>query len=273
MPTSAPLPDAHTSVKLVQITDSHLFENTRDVLVGMNCEEGMRDVVELIRQQEGALAAVLCTGDISQDHSSASYLRYLQAIATLAAPQYWIAGNHDELPKMREAVGADNPCFEPAFDVGHWRVIMLNSNVPGEVYGALEQSELDFLHQQLEACRERSALVCLHHNCVPVQAAWLQPHALTNAAALFAVLDRFTHVKAVLFGHIHQELVHERRKVLYLGAPSTCIQFHPYKNTFALDNANPGYRWLQLFSNGELRTGVKRVTHKSYPVDFSGIGY
>ncbi len=267
------IPEIQGAVRLVQVTDTHLYADVADVLVGMNCEEGMRDVLSLIRREEGPLAAVLCTGDISQDNSSSSYQRFAGAVASLAAPQYWIAGNHDEIPKMKAALGADNPCFTRAFSIPGWRIIMLNSNVVGEVHGRLEQSELDFLAQELDASKHQKALICLHHNCVPVAAAWLQTHALKNPEALFAVLDRYAHVKAVLFGHIHQELVQERKQVLYLGSPSTCIQFHPVSNEFKLDTCNPGYRWLELSQSGEMRTGIKRVVDKSYQVDFTGIGY
>jgi len=260
-------------VRLVQVTDTHLYADTADVLVGMNCEEGMQDVVALIQREEQQVAAVLCTGDISQDNSAASYLRFLQTVAGLGAPQYWIAGNHDEIPRMKAAVGATHPCFTRTFDLPGWTVIMLNSNVPGQVHGVLATTELEFLQQRLAAAQGRHVLVCLHHNCVPVAAAWLQQHALQNSEELFAVLDRYRNVKAVLFGHIHQELVHERRQVLYLGSPSTCIQFHPEHNEFALDDVNPGYRWFELYANGELRTGIKRVTGKRYQIDFTGIGY
>lgn len=263
----------HGCVRLVQVTDTHLYADTRDVLVGMNCEEGMQDVLAMIRREEEEVAAVLCTGDISQDNSLESYSRFQQAVATLGAPQYWIAGNHDEVPRMKAAVGADHPCFTRSFAVPGWVVIMLNSNVVGEVHGFLPSSELEFLQQELAAAKGRHVLVCLHHNCVPVRAAWLQRHALQNSEALFAVLDRHANVKAVLFGHIHQELVHERRQVLYLGSPSTCIQFHPEQDDFALDDVNPGYRWLELYANGELRTGIRRITDKRYQVDFAGIGY
>ena len=76
-----------------------------------------------------------------------------------------------------------------------------------------------------------------------------------------------------LFGHIHQEYERRRNSVVYLGSPSTCIQFHPTNNEFALDHCNPGYRWLELFSDGVIKTGVKRVNDKLYQVDFSSIGY
>jgi Icc protein len=257
----------------VQVTDTHLYADTADVLVGMNCDEGMRDVISLIRREEGPLAAVLCTGDISQDNSSASYQRLHEAVGTLAAPQYWIAGNHDEISRMKAAIGVDNPCFARAFSLPGWRIIMLNTSVVGEVSGRLDQSELDFLARELDSSQHQKALICLHHNAVPVASAWLQIHALKNSEDLFAVLDRYTHVKAVLFGHIHQELVKERRGVVYLGSPSTCIQFHPTSAEFKLDTCNPGYRWLELGADGSFNTGIKRVPGKVYKLDFSGIGY
>ena len=175
--------EPQAALRLVQLTDTHLYANTADLLVGMNCDEGMRDVISLILREEGPLAAVLCTGDISQDNSAASYRRFAEAVSALAAPQYWIAGNHDEVPKMKAAVGESNACFTRAFSVPGWRIILLNSNVVGEVHGYLAPKELAFLERELEASRKESALVCLHHNCVPVAAAWLQKHALQKPRA------------------------------------------------------------------------------------------
>lgn len=160
-----------------------------------------------------------------------------------------------------------------SFAVTGWCIIMLNSHVAGAVSGTLPIAELQFLEQQLSAAGHAHVLICLHHNCLPVDAAWLQQHALTNPQDLFAIVDRFKQVKAVLFGHIHQEYQRSRNGVGYFGSPSTCIQFHPSKADFALDDLNPGYRWLELCSNGEVLTGVKRVANKRYPVDFLGVGY
>ena len=264
---------AAASIRLVQITDTHLYADSRNVLVGMNCEEGLQDVLSLIRQEERALVTALCTGDISQDNSKASYQRFYEAVASLGIPQYWIPGNHDEMKIMEQAVGRDNPCFSKSFLVSGWRVIMLNTHVDGQVHGELSTAELRFLEQQLNEAKHQHVLICLHHNCLPVEAAWLQKHALVNSDELLKLIDRFQQVKAVLFGHIHQDYVRSRNSVLYLGSPSTCIQFHPSKNEFALDQCNPGYRWLELFNDGVIKTGVKRVNNKRYQVDFSSIGY
>lgn len=262
-----------SGTRLVQVSDTHLFADPAGKLAGMVCEEGLRDVLDLILDQERELAAVLCTGDLSQDHSATSYRRLLQAVAVLGVPQYWIPGNHDEAAQMQAAVGSEHDCFARTVEVPGWTIVLLDSSVAGKVAGHLAEAELEFLEQQLRLAVDQHVLVCLHHNCVPVAAAWLQQHALQNSDALFAVLDRHTNVKVVLFGHIHQELVHVRRQVRYLGVPSTCIQFHPEQDEFTLDARNPGYRWLELALDGTVRTGVERVSGKRYQVDFSGSGY
>ncbi len=45
-----------------------------------------------------------------------------------------------------------------------------------------------------------------------------------------------------------------------MGTPSTCIQFMPNKDVFALDRQDAGYRRLTLHDNGEIETEVIRVS-------------
>jgi len=264
-------------VRIVQVTDMHLFANTSDVLVGMNCEAGLQDVLATIKEDQQndplAIQAILCTGDISQDNSADSYRRLEAALNTFQAPYFWIPGNHDELARMEAALGADHPCFSRSVVLPGWRIIMLNSSVKGEVSGLLSAQELEVLQTELANNHEPHVMVCLHHNPVPVASHWLQQHALKNPQALFDVLDKHPEVQVVLFGHIHQALDQLRNDVRYLGSPSTCIQFHPDSFDFALDSVNPGYRWFNLHADGTVETGVSRVRNKKYAVDFSGIGY
>ena len=259
--------------RLIQITDTHLFAQAERTLVGMNCEEGLRDVLALVRVHETEAAALLFTGDASQDHSAASYVRLDTALSSLQLPQYWIPGNHDELSMLEHVIAPRHPCGHASFALGCWRVIMLDSSVPGHVDGRLREEQLQYLRHNLEVACEPHVLVCLHHNPVPVAAAWLQRHCLKNPEELFAILDAEPRVHAVLFGHIHHELDVLRNGVRYLGSPSTCVQFHPSSADFALDDLNPGYRWLELMQDGSVNTGVRRVEGKRYDVDFSGIGY
>ena len=43
------------------------------------------------------------------------------------------------------------------------------------------------------------------------------------------------------------------------GSPSTCFQFQPRSQTFAVDASGPGYRWLYLQDDGSVGTEVKRI--------------
>jgi Icc protein len=85
---------------------------------------------------------------------------------------------------------------------------------------------------------------------------------LQNREALFAILDRHPQVKLVVFGHIHQAFDRSRRGVRYLGAPSTCVQFSPNSDEFAIDaEAQPGFRLLTLYPDGNYETSVQRVVY------------
>lgn len=267
--------DQNDSYRLIQITDSHLFVDESTELVGMNCQEGFTDVVDLVKEHESDIDAVLCTGDIAQDASIEAYQRFAARIDELGAPQLWIPGNHDLLKKMSKALGAKNPALQKTLRLGNWGIIMLNSCVEGSIFGMLSHGELDFLEKTLFAYKkeDRYILIAIHHNPVPVNAEWLQNHSLQNTEDFFNIIDTYDKVKGVVFGHIHQDFKVSRNNVLMLGAPSTSIQFHPEHDYFSLDKENPGYRWLSLHENGNIGTGVRRVIGKKYKLDLRSKGY
>jgi hypothetical protein len=41
---------------------------------------------------------------------------------------------------------------------------------------------------------------------------------------------------------------------VYLSVPSTCVQFKPLSDDFAIDDLSPGYRWFDLYANGDVVT-------------------
>ena len=261
-------------IHLVQITDSHLFSSPDTCLGGMCTNESLEDVVALVNQQ-GPIDYVLCTGDLAQDASIEAYQRFEKIVSAISAPKLWLSGNHDNFDNIKTAIGHDNPCLNKSKIIGNWKIIMLNSTVEGVVYGRLSANELRFLDVELAVSQAagQHVLVALHHNSIPVEAEWLQQHNLRNSQEFQAVLDKYTHVRCVLFGHIHHVLERERKGVLVLGSPSTCSQFHPLRRNFTLDDLGPGYRWLRLSPEGSVETGINRVEGKDYNVDLFSSGY
>jgi Icc protein len=76
---------------------------------------------------------------------------------------------------------------------------------------------------------------------------------------LFAVTDRHSCVRAMAWGHVHQAFEGRRHGVRLFGTPSTCAQFLPGAEQFALDPTPPGYRRFTLRADGTLDSEVLRV--------------
>ena len=58
-----------------------------------------------------------------------------------------------------------------------------------------------------------------------------------------------------------------------MSTPSTCIQFLPGSEDFAVDSRAPGYRWLTLHENGRIESGVQRLAQVPGSVDLASAGY
>lgn len=263
-PDAAPL--------LVQLSDSHLFAEADGTLLGMNTRESLQRVIDRVRQQQPQIDLLLATGDLSQDGTLESYQAFRDLTQQIGAPARWIPGNHDEPHIMAEAA-MHSALLEPVVDLGNWRITLLDSAVPGSVPGYLQDQQLQLLAQALSEAPTRHHLVCFHHHPVSIGCAWMEPIGLRNPEALFAVLDRFPQVRAVLWGHVHQEIDRERNGVRLLASPSTCIQFAPGSDDFNVSDHAPGYRWLRLHTDGRLETGVERVKGFTFTVDYGSNGY
>ena len=268
---STPLSETHAPL-VVQITDPHLFGDAAGRLLGMDTRDSLEKVIDKVLVEQPRIDLLLVTGDLTQDGSHASYQAFQRMSARIKAPTHWFAGNHDE-PQVMEEIAKGTELLKPVIDIGAWRITLLNSAVPGSVPGFLPEEQLRLLAQSLSEAPERHHLVCLHHHPISIDCKWMEPIGLRNPTALFEVLDRFPQTRALLWGHIHQEIDLERDGRRLLATPSTCIQFKPRSDDFALDDLPPGYRWLRLLPGGEIETGVSRVEGYAFKPDFSSDGY
>jgi Icc protein len=246
-------------IRLLQLTDLHLFGSAERTLRGTPCLPAAEAVLQHATRRHAPWDGLLLTGDIVND-DPAGYAHVRRLLGTSPAPVHCLPGNHD-LPAVMQAELADPPfsyCGSGRF--GAWLVVMLDSSVPGDAAGALSATELARLDRTLAQASDAHALVCLHHHPVASDSRWLDSVGLRNPQALFQVLDRHPHVRAVVWGHVHQAFDGTRRGVRLLGTPSTGVQFKPRADDFATDDLPPGYRWLDLHADGRLQTGIEWVT-------------
>ncbi|NYT78260.1 3',5'-cyclic-AMP phosphodiesterase [Alcaligenaceae bacterium] len=264
-----------SSFFVVQISDPHLLADAEGCLLGVNTDHSLRGVIDDIKRREPQVDVVLATGDIAQDGSVQAYERFLHHASAINAPVYGLPGNHDDGDTLRSVWQAR---LDPVVDLGNWRIVLLDSSVPGSNSGHLAQSQFDVLQAAATQAHDRHVLVAVHHNPVPMGSPWLDGMTIDNGDALFQMLERLPNVRCLLWGHIHQEYddVHQyspTHGLRLLASPSTCVQFKPYSETFELDTVSPAYRWLRLHANGDVETGVQRVEGLGVYPDLGGTRY
>src|SRR5690606_9678284 len=149
---------------LVQLTDMHLFDEPHTAMLGVDTEASLQAVLRQVGDDGLNPDALLATGDLSQDGSPASYQRLHALLAQTGLPVRCLPGNHDVPATLRAELGA---WTDPVLDLGAWRIVLLDSTVPGSNGGHLGDDQLDLLSRAASLAGDRPLLVAVHHN--PVQ--------------------------------------------------------------------------------------------------------
>lgn len=206
--------------------------------------------------------AIALTGDLIQDNSREAYENFPALFPADGPPVLCVPGNHDIPALMRSVL--DQPPFHycTAVDFGAWRIINISSVREGSAGGFVSDDELQRLEAELADASDH-ALICLHHPPVAVTSAWLETVGLKNRDAFNAVLARSNKPRAVLFGHVHQAIDEQLNGVQNIGTPSTCRQFMPGSESFAVDNRPPAYRQLELNDDGTIESTLVWVEQEA----------
>lgn len=244
--------------ELLQLSDTHIFASCEEVREGVNTYDCF------VRTLNHALAnsdpdVILLTGDLAEDYSKEAYEKIRRLLEDAGRPVYCLPGNHDHLGRMVEVLSEPPFHFMETLELGPWTVPLLSTWDGDRGGGRLGEEELSRLSAELRSTNADHALVCLHHCPIEVGSAWLDAVGLDDGDELLALVNEFPRVRAVLCGHIHQELDVINRGVRLMGTPSTCYQFKPGSERFTLDEKPSGYRILNLFPDGHIETRVLRV--------------
>ncbi|TCT17987.1 Icc protein [Thiobaca trueperi] len=260
------------SVRLLQLSDPHLFAQPAGQLLGITTRFSFEAVLEWALAGPDKPDALVLTGDLVHDDSPDGY-RYLRRILDQTGLPYdCLAGNHDRRDLMDACLGSTS--VEPVVSrrLGAWHLIFLDSANPGHNSGYLSPEQLHQLGERL-AADPAPTLIFLHHHPVPVGSAWMDTMGVVNGADLLGLVAIHPQIKGMVFGHVHQAFASMRAGCRFLGAPSTCVQFLPGSKDFALDERPPGYRELLLEPDGRLETRVIRLDqYPESPLQRSG-GY
>jgi Icc protein len=267
-------PSRRTAVtRILHITDFHFLAAPGQTLLGMETERSFAAVLERAKHTPWKPDLALLTGDLVQDPCTSSYERLKQRLSALGIPCYCLPGNHDDPRLMSELLPTETVHIQPRIMLDSWQIICLDSTISGKASGRLSNEQLGLLERSLMEYPDRYALIALHHHPVPAGSQWMDTMVLENADEFLAITRKYAHARVVIFGHVHQAMDESRGPLRLLATPSTCYQFKPLSPDFALDAAPPGYRWIELYADGTIDTGVECLAEMLPGLELTSKGY
>ena len=165
-----------SSLRILQVSDCHVSDDPGAKYRGQNADLNLRQLLPVIRAWNPDL--VLLTGDVSEDASPASYARVAVMLGTVGAPLLALPGNHDDPQVMKQHFPLGPWPGPYGREMENWLLVLLDSTEPGKISGSFSQQALEQLDETLRGSSAKFILVALHHQPVPVNAPWIDRHAL-----------------------------------------------------------------------------------------------
>lgn len=242
--------------RVLQVSDCHLLPDDQGRYRGLPALAALQNVLDAGRRW--GPDALLLSGDLSEDGSPESYALLAEALRGFPAEVLVLPGNHDD-PGQLARHWPLGPWDGPRMvEAGDWRIVLLDSTVPGEPAGAFETQQLDALDAELAAAQDAPVLVALHHQPVPVGSPWIDRYPLRDAGAFRARLARHRGVRLVSWGHVHHPWRRRQGGITWVATPSSVANALPWRERFEADPGGPACRWFRLWRSGDFATGVLR---------------
>lgn len=213
-------------MRILHLSDTHLTRDPGPDADGVDTRESLRRILHDCGELPG-LDVVVVTGDIADDGSREAYTDALELVGAFARqrriPAVFSTGNHDERSAFTavlgsghlDAEGRDRPANRlEATDgarsavstVAGYRIITLDSLVPGKGYGQISTAQLAWLSDVLAEPAPYGSVLAFHHPPVAVPGVAVQDAlGLRNGPDLADAIGG-TDVRVVLCGHFHLQI-------------------------------------------------------------------
>lgn len=238
-------------MKVIQISDTHLFAKDDLDIFGVNSNVKFREVItRIIDEDSHDTDMIFLTGDISQDETTESYQIMVDELSKLNIPVYWIPGNHDNLVRV-ETVFQNVKNFNRTthLSLQNWYIIFLNTKIEGADEGYLSQSELAMLHGELAACpTDKKIAIVMHHHPAPVGTPLIDRYILKNKKEFWNIIDE-AKIDLIICGHVHGDYQLKHNNITIESSPATCLQWEKGVKDLKLD-MKIGYKTYHFDRDG-----------------------
>lgn len=245
--------------KILQISDLHILAEEFATLKGIDTAYYFAKVLNEAHTEHGQFDLILVSGDLAQQPCEKSYAKILTILDYYQTKTVCLPGNHDDYRLMLSVLNSKWVSCAKQLNLKDWHLICLNSQKLDSAIGTLSTEELLFLEQSLISQPNLATLVAVHHHCFPSGSAWLDTMQITNSAEFLNLIKQYDQVKAVTFGHVHQEMQTEINGIPCFSTPATCFQFQPNNEEFIIEDKHAGYRIIELHPQGHFNTRCYRI--------------
>jgi 3',5'-cyclic-AMP phosphodiesterase len=188
---------------LAQLSDPHIEVGPGDC----GSAEALAAAVAAVLALRPLPDAVVVTGDVANGGAAAEYARAHELLAPLMMPVHVLPGNHDDRDGLREhfAVPGSGP-LQYVAQVGDLRLVICDTQRPGEDGGALDDGRVDWIEAQLDA--DVPTVLAMHHPPLAIGLPILDAIGIAEPArtALGELLARSPQVRRVVAGHVHRSV-------------------------------------------------------------------
>lgn len=231
---------------VVQITDCHLLGDADEIYQGIRPYHYLQRVLDGLRPEAPLL---ILTGDLTEDHSPASYQLLHQLLADWPAPVFLLPGNHDERAAL--VMLSQQAPFRPErrLQLVGWQLWLLDTK--GETpAGSFPVSRLAELQLWLSASTEQIFWFC-HHHLLPI-GSFIDRFDQQDKTGLLTLLRTEPRLRGLAHGHCHHACQQEQHEFIQVGCPASSVQFLQTPDWQTEDQGPRACRWT-FHPDGELQ--------------------
>ena len=216
-------------MKILLFSDLHYSPDRAKY--GRSSKECLRNAITHANRYHGDADLCVILGDLTERGLEYEYQSLSTDLENLSIPYQMLLGNHDNRDQFIRVFGKDmldkHGFVQSAVDLGSHRFLLLDTHMPGQGWGSLDGSRLEWLDQELTRA-EQPCIVCLHHPPFATTLPAYDAIGLHGAEQFAAVLDRHrSKVYHVFFGHCHMSISGNMNGISVCGIESLLYQALP----------------------------------------------
>jgi 3',5'-cyclic AMP phosphodiesterase CpdA len=201
---------------------------------------------------------LVLSGDLADRGERQAYVRLRPvieaALQRFGAKLLVVPGNHDDVALLRAHLlrrGPEPGPLDEVIRVGGLRLIGIDSTVPGEVHGHLDEAQLEALADELAEPAADGTVLVIHHPPIWSTTPMSELVALREPQRLAAVI-RDRDVRLVLSGHTHRVSAGMLAGVPVWVSPSTGSHADVLARDGFRGHAGGGFTRIDILEDGEI---------------------